>query len=155
MPSQQGRALWVHSTRLYAEMLKESDGVGEVDKPVVWKGHMTKLFVSLNIPLPYYTPVLHLLEEMDCVKQKARGGGARESEWYLIRQPTPELFEKATHKTTTPTPQYQTRIEQLEGQLKDIREMLQGLDIPRAIADLQSQIDTLRREADLHGALGV
>jgi len=66
----------------------------------VWVGHSTKMFLELGLPVPYYTSVMHKLQAMQCLMQLHRGGGAGESKWALLNEPTRELFDNSKDRVT-------------------------------------------------------
>lgn len=83
--------LFDHCCRVYAELCVTARKEVE-DGPLVWEGHLTKLFAQLGLPIPYYTTVMRKLKGMGCAEQLRRGGGGSASKWQLNFEPTEELF---------------------------------------------------------------
>lgn len=103
-------ALLTHCRTIYAAMLKGAtphvqykQGVEtETDEVEVsgmaYEGHLTNLFADYGLSMPYYTTVKRLLEEMGCMRQLRRGGGAALSKWLLLNEPEPEAYQRASEK---------------------------------------------------------
>lgn len=141
-------AMWDYAYKTYMAMLDQSKTTEEAGVVhVVYTGFISGLmFDDLNVPVPYYGKILKALKAMGCVTQLRRGGGKSPSQWELWKTPTVEDFEKVwgqqqqeEHKTT-PT----------ESHLKDITRMLGGVDVPKALADLQEQVNLLKEKTHEH-----
>jgi hypothetical protein len=92
-----------------------------------------------------------MLITLDCIKQIKRGSAKSESEWILVRKPEPADFdtldpeaekEKLTNK--------ELRLWRLsvEGQLANIEARLGGLDIVRALNDVQVELAEVKQEIE-------
>jgi hypothetical protein len=57
-----------------------------------FEGSGTKLVNSVGLSNPYYSSVMKALKDMDCVRQARRGGGGQGSVWFLLQEPTEELW---------------------------------------------------------------
>jgi hypothetical protein len=149
-------AIWLHVQKVYEAMEKESfdvyddiEGGGTKAPYKRYEGFTSHLFQELGIAVPNYGPVLDLLRAMGCITQERRGGGPSPSVWRLWKRPTPEDFERA-HKTM-PQAQIKVRKEQHEEQrILDLQKQLGGLDVPKALIELQSQINVLKADLEAH-----
>lgn len=83
-------AILGHAKDVYAEMVKraQADGQGNV----YFEGALTRLVQDIGLSNPYYTSVTQCLKAMDCIRQGRRGGGGQGSIWYLLQEPSDELF---------------------------------------------------------------
>lgn len=116
-------ALYLHCVSTYNQMLltaqvrttsEPGKDSAEAREVVVWEGMLTSLITGeLNLSIPYYTSVTRALKRMGCIRQLRRGGGTSPSQWELIRDPTPELFEKAEPRKEKRTDKYSLMQEQL------------------------------------------
>jgi hypothetical protein len=66
----------------------------EEDGETIFRGHPTKILTeNVGAPLPYYSEIKGMLEQMECIEALRRGGGAEGlSVWRLIKPPTDELW---------------------------------------------------------------
>jgi hypothetical protein len=135
--------LFDYCLRTYKAMMAEATwhDMDGVTQSVVYEGHFTRLItVDLNLSTPYYTFVTRALKAMGCIRQLRRGGGSTPSQWELIREPTPELFNESGINKHIRLPKYATREElaaiqqQLSDQSKtimslqsDFKKILEGL----------------------------
>ena len=135
-------AMWGHVEKVYLAMKdtaipEQLPGDDELVVPV-WTGYTTRLFQELGIAVPYYGRVLKLLYEMGCITQLQRGGGATQSKWALLDEPNLERFVQAV-ETIEDAPKAPGELEQRiaahEARLPE------GVDIGRALFDLQEQIN--------------
>ena len=151
-------AIWHHVLRVYDAMAEQAKEVAIEDDgqstyfespATMYEGFTSHLFQELGIAVPNYGPVLDLLREMGCITQERRGGGPSPSVWRLWKRPTLEDFERA--HVTVPRVEAKVRKQQHEEQrITDIQKQLGGIDIPRAIADLQNQINVIRADMQTH-----
>jgi hypothetical protein len=107
--------------------LSEPDEEGDL---VVWEGMLTALITQkMNLSVPYYTHVTRALKRMGCIRQLKRGGGTAPSQWELITDPTPDLFEKAQPpKVDKPTDKYSLLQQQVTDQNKRILNLEKALE---------------------------
>ena len=87
---QQMPMLYDHCCTVYQTMLRYAKK--DETTAIVYEGHLTKLFVALNLSVPYYTSVTRKLKDMGCIRQLRRGGGNAPSRWLLVTEPTEELW---------------------------------------------------------------
>lgn len=136
-------ANFTHCVRVYEAMHNEIDMDGN------WKGSLTKLLPTLNLPAPYYTQITRELKRMGCIVQLRRGGGGAHSVWALHQEPTKDLWhngapgtaqakEIATLATKSPQKQLEQAVRMLherltavEGEVRLLKaKELQGLTDP-------------------------
>jgi hypothetical protein len=85
-----------HCMVVFESMRKASaPAVIEGKHALVYEGFLTRLFAELHLATPYYTKVMRLLKEMECVRQLSRGGGNSPSRWELLKEPDPDAFDAA------------------------------------------------------------
>jgi hypothetical protein len=83
-------ALLGHCKEVYAKMLASAKE--DKDGNRYWEGALTRLVTECGLSNPYYSSVTRALKQMDCVRQGRRGGGGMGSVWFLLQEPTDELF---------------------------------------------------------------
>ena len=136
-------AMWEHVKRTYFAMRVASE---TSEGRVYYTGFISSLmFDELGVPVPYYGKVLGILKLMGCVAQIRRGGGRSQSQWELFEEPTLENFEKAWEQYKGPP-----KTDPMEAKMKDVTRMVGGVDVPKAIADLQQQLNLLKEMAHDH-----
>ena len=115
-------ALFHHCEDTYHEMLYQAKPEvldGSDEEVMVYEGFLTELITNkLNLSVPYYTSITQALKKMGCARQLRRGGSNTQSQWLLIKEPTPEAFHKAGVKGPTRT-KYATQkdVQMLEQQI--------------------------------------
>lgn len=142
-------AMWGHTLRVFEAMHENASvekhqigGNKESTDVLVWEGYTTKLTGELGIPVPYYGQILDSLQRLGSIQQVRRGGGNAQSRWMVFGPP--ELKDwLLVQEEIKPRPRA-NRQSTLEQKVADIEERLQGLDVVKAIAELQSQIDQLK-----------
>jgi len=114
-------AVFGHCEAIYKAMEERSEP--DEDGNVIYQGHLTKLFRTCNLSVPYYTAVMGHLKRMDCVRQLYRGGGGSESRWVILQPPTVELFETSPGflKKTSADEMQAQQIRDLQTQINDIK----------------------------------
>lgn len=119
-------ALYGHCLDVYKTMKDQGHpDVIEDREVIIYTGYLTKLFAKeLSLPMPYYSKVMGMLHNMDCVRQLRRGGGGQPSQWALIQQPTEELFN-AKQEEHPPTRQKQGKAQEMQM----IRDLQKRMDI--------------------------
>jgi hypothetical protein len=106
-----------------------------------WEGYTTHLMTKdLGIPVPYYGKALDALQRMGCLTQLQRGGGRSPSKWLLHKTPTLEAY-LAVKEELHSRPRGKEKYDVLEQKVSDLAQSLQGLDVARALSNMQSQID--------------
>jgi hypothetical protein len=88
-------AVFRHSLTVYREMEQQGKVVKVEDTSMlVYEGKLVELVTdTCDLSIPYYTKVTKALKGMGCARQLRRGGGNSPSQWELITEPTPELFD--------------------------------------------------------------
>lgn len=91
--------------RAHTEQLHEhEDGEG-----LVYEGFLTKLVtVELGLAIPYYTSIMRMLKEMQCVTQLRRGGSSAPSRWALHGEPTVDAFRTVEERLSARMQQEKT-----------------------------------------------
>jgi hypothetical protein len=130
-------ALYLHAVKAYELMEAEATEVqfDDGEPAMLWTGHLTKLIASqLHLSTPYYTGVVRALKRMGCIRQIKRGGGTAESEWEIIKPPTPELWAKLDRKSARLYASQVSATEQLTAMVADLQKRVnrleKALDIP-------------------------
>ena len=144
-------AIWRHANTVYDAMKKDSKRVTVNGRRAqMWEGFATHLFSELQIPIPYYGKVLNVLKDMGCVTLARRGARSIESQWILYGKPTEAAYMKIRDKhagSGNSKSRKSQAVLALEQQLADLKASLGGIDIPKALTDLQTQIDELKPKA--------
>jgi len=120
-------ALYEHAVRVYNAMLKGAkteDILNGQAEAMVYEGHLTKLFRSLHLPVPYYVSIKNQLAGMKCIEQLRRGGGTTPSKWILWGPPDLEAW-----KVYRPTKARRGNATQMQaGQIKDLHDRVTKLE---------------------------
>ena len=129
-------ALYNHCVRAFELMEQGSreSGIDEEAK-LIWEGHLTKLIAGqMHLSTPYYTGITRALIGMGCIRQLRRGGGSSESQWEIVKAPTPELWRNLGGKKTRLYTQPVSTLEQTSRMVKDLQRRVsrleQVLDLP-------------------------
>lgn len=117
-----------HCVQVYQAMEKEAEPEDVAGTQVlVYSGHLTRLFQSQRLSMPYYSAVMRYLKSMGCVEQLRRGGGNAKSKWILRQAPNEDRF-KSIVSTKTARDGWRAGIEQQlraqQGQINELREAL-------------------------------
>ena len=83
-------AILGHCKQVYAAMEEKAKSDAEGNK--YFEGALTRLVAECGLSNPYYTSITQALKAMDCIRQGRRGGGGIGSIWFLLQEPTEELF---------------------------------------------------------------
>jgi hypothetical protein len=112
---------------------------------VVFRGHVTKVFLELRPPLPqpYYAKLRRYLLATECIVQVSRGARYSDSVWHLIQRPTEDLIRDADPDSLVADTSTDTAIKLVQSRVKDIGEQLGGMNVVRAIGELQGQLNAL------------
>lgn len=144
-----GYAISVHS-----QMTKEAET--SKDGIITWSGSVAEIFRELKISQGYYTPIMRLLEHMDCLRQEQRGTKNVKSVYVLLRSPgvIPEAdwpsinsIVKSSRRGLTAGAAGYTLLEQ---EIKSLAERLPPeLDLVKALVELQNQLDDLSQKVEV------
>lgn len=130
--------LYMHCCRVFNSMRAEAVPIqldtpgGETRHAFIYQGHTTKMFRMLNMPAPYYTSVLTMLQQMGCIRQLSRGGGSAESRWELIDDPSEEAFNEVRVQTKTG----KSRLSVVEQEHENLKDRVEQIE--RRLADTGS-----------------
>lgn len=124
---------------------------------IVWSGSVAEIFRILQISQGYYTPIMRLLQHMDCIRQEQRGTKNVNSVYALLRSPgvIPEaewpsinsIVKSSRRGLTSDAGGYKL----LEQEIRNLAERLPpDLDLARALVELQQQIDNLSQMLEAH-----
>jgi hypothetical protein len=132
-------AIFEHCLTVYRQMESEARVVildeQTREAKMIWEGHLTKLFANLHLSVPYYTSVTRELKRMGCVAQKRRGGGNAPSQWFILTEPTEELFRAEDNLSTRNiASRKSSKMSMLEQQVKDMA---------KTVAKIASDYDTI------------
>jgi hypothetical protein len=125
-----------HCRQVYAAMVKTAKERNGGEGPMlVWEGFSTRLVAELGLAVPYYTKVYRNLKAMGCVKQLQRGGSSTPSQWWLIGEPTQELWDaRRAHTSSTKLEVLTQRVSNLEKRLSEYDRMFrEGIELPPKI----------------------
>jgi len=138
---------------LYARFLSESITESVEGLEVrVWRGKLTKTATAVGIPDGVYKRVVDQLITLKCIDQLQQGRrGSNPTTIILLRPPTADVWDdeiRARDLTRSLTPAILSR------RLDDLERQLKGVDIVKALGELQKQIDELNKSVkklqDLH-----
>jgi hypothetical protein len=120
-------ALFERCVTVYQAMLHDAKVVEEAGvEIVVWEGFPTTMLRDeLKFSTPYYTSIFRALRRMGCARQLRRGGSSTPSQWMLIHEPTPELFNDT--KVDEPSAQ-EVRFAILEQANRDLLRRVERLE---------------------------
>jgi len=115
---------------LYERMLTEADAEG------VWEGKISAVMHELGVS-NRYSEVMGTLRDSGAVEQLRRGAGV----WPSIYKVHPNA------KIVKATTRHATRLDvrKLEADVTAIKESIGGLNVVKAIADLATEIEMLKR----------
>lgn len=145
-------ALWGHTLRVYEAMAAEAESVQEDGKPasLVYEGYITHLFRDCNVPVPMYGDVLRVLKRMECIVQLKRGGGGAKSRWAITGVAELDSFMEANGQLIAKTSTSRGKTTQLEQQVDDIRKSIGGLDVVKALSEMQHQLNEMQSDLSHH-----
>lgn len=130
-PNEASPALFMHCCTVWDEMnAKAEDTVYEGQPVRMYEGYLTRLFEGLHLSVPYYSSVMRMLKQMDCVRQLQRGGGGSKSKWAVMQRPTEDLWKAAqgptgTKKKVAKDSEWKDSIVQM---LNDMRKRVENLE---------------------------
>lgn len=118
-------ALYWHCVAAYENMEATAQLVefDDDEKRLIWTGHLTRLVADLHLSTPYFTFIRRSLTKMKCIRQIKRGGGSAESQWELLTQPTPELWETVPKQQVSRSVAERTRVDKKLEQSQQIRDL--------------------------------
>jgi len=143
-----------YAIAVHAQMTKEAktnkDGIIE------WSGSVAEIFRQLKLSQGYYTPIMKLLEHMDCLRQEVKGTKNVKSVYVLLRSPNviPEqewpsinsIVKSSRRGLTGEAAGYKL----LEQEIRNLTERIPaGLDLGLALTELQQQIDDLSQRVQV------
>ena len=132
--------LFEHCNNMYHAMHERAT---MEDDRLVYEGKTTQLLTSVGISIPYYSHVMKALQRMGCVEQLRRGGGPTPSRWALWKEPSEEDFEAAVgpiRRVSRENTDVYKRINALEEELKAVKALLGGINVPQALATLATEM---------------
>jgi hypothetical protein len=136
-----GYAIAIHG-KMVEDAKTDKDGI------ITWSGSVAEIFRQLKISQGYYSPIMNLLQHMDCLRQEKRGTKNVNSVYVLLRSPgtIPEaewpsissIVKSSRRGLTNEQPGYRL----LEEEIRNLAERIPpGLDLARALVELQEQLD--------------
>ena len=140
------RAIFRHTIRFYDTLdakAVEEDGIR------VFRGHPTTIVTEeMKLPIPYYSKMRQALITIGCIQQIKRGSAKSKSEWVLVRRPEDADFDSVDPDESRNIDANTFRLYQLatDAALATIEQRLGGLDVARALVDMQQEIDDLKRQ---------
>lgn len=88
-----------HLSRFYAGLETASKPVPNGKGKRMFKGRVTHVYAAEGLPFSYYTRVMQMLTEMECIKQTHRGGGGHgKTEITLLAPPDPTTFARVAKR---------------------------------------------------------
>ena len=142
-----------HAIDVHAKMVEQA--TADKDGNIIWAGSVSSVFRDLKISMGYYTPIMKLLEHMDCLRQEKRGTKNINSIYVMLRDPgaIPEddwpsinsIVKSSRRGLTSDAPGYKL----LSQEIKALAERIPpGLDLAKALIELQEQINELSQRID-------
>lgn len=130
-----------HSLSIYEAMLQASklETVSGAEF-AVYRGSVVNLFKDLGIGFSYYTKAFRLLEDSGCITKVQQGARGVDTIYVLHRAPTDE--DEAAESSSRPLTRH-SEFDTLSQRVTNIEQRLGGLDIGKALADLQESVDRL------------
>jgi hypothetical protein len=124
-------APFVHCCTIFQKMKEEAKPTKvEGIHALIYEGYLTQLFQRAGLATPYYTKIMQLLKEMDCVRQISRGGGSSPSKWEMIKEPDAISFSEIEARRT----KSQTKL----GQVQDTTNVL-----AKRLSEAELRLDVL------------
>lgn len=131
-----------HCQTVYSLLAKQAKSEQFADElQLVFRGSYTKVFSESGISNSYYRIVKRIMTELGSITEVRRGSRNVESIILLHGPPKVEDADIIALKDLTPAQKGATLLEQ---RVKDIEANIGGLDIKKALADIQRQINTLK-----------
>jgi hypothetical protein len=118
-------AVW---DRMRSEARDSADGA-------VWEGFTTALTRELGLSQGYYTQIVRALQDMKCMEQIKRGGGAGPSKWRLLKRPTDVDFEGREVLIPPGQSSRQLKINMQQQEIRDLNRRLSYVE--RELADIK------------------
>jgi hypothetical protein len=140
--------LFEHTARYYQNLKEEANteslhGV----KVLVFRGSVVRVFRGLGVSQSYYSKIRKSLIEMGCLTVLQQGGRSTDSVVVLHRDPTAEDWENLSDGALTSN----LDVAILGQRLNDVTELIGGINVKSAIADLALRIEGLEREVERIG----
>lgn len=129
-------AILTHCRSVYAKMSEEAEKDSQGN--LYWEGAGTRLVEELGLSNPYYTNVMNALKAMDCVRLGRRGGGGTGSIWFILQEPTDELYASVEDKLKQGKERKNSESDQ---KMKAMNDRLGRLE--QLVGILQAKVDTL------------
>jgi hypothetical protein len=134
------------AVELYNELAKDAkiedlEGHGTFS---VWRGSMLSAFERVSNTRNYYTFAYNLLRVGNSISILNRGARATDSVIVLHAAPTVDSLLEIDPDLLTEGRAYAKLV--LEAQMKDLITSFKGLNVVKALENLQDQINTLRNE---------
>jgi len=108
----------------------------------VYRGSVVELFKKLHISFTYYSRIFRALEGNGCITQLQKGARGVDSIYVLHYPPMGEDWDEES--STRPLTRH-SEFDTLTQRVENLEKRLGGLDIVNALADIQSQVDTLSK----------
>ena len=143
-----GGALRVKSIAVYEIFEKQAKGIKEGQiLSLVWTGKIQDVLVEAEVSAGSRAKVITLLTELDCIEILQRGNSAQSSIVRLIAHPEARGWiepEKNLRKGLTTGDDSAI----LRESVRAIQKQLGGLDVVRALADLEGRVSTLSLQVE-------
>jgi len=135
--------LYKYCTGLYDQFEKESVLDNELGK--IWTGKLVRTAEDvIGVPKGVYKRVVDRLHDLGCIEQLERGYRGNSSTVILLKYPpTPEVWARGISVKPLTRGFDSATIRQT---VRDIQESLGGINVKTALAELQAQINDLKRE---------
>ena len=131
-------AILGHCISVYKAMEEQSKEDPQGHK--YFEGAVTRLITGIGLSNPYYSQVMTALKKMECIRQGRRGGGGMGSVWYLLQEPTEELWSANAEnlKTNKSQKATQTNMQELEQRQRAMLQQVGRLE--QRVAVLEAKI---------------
>ena len=141
------QTLYLHSLAFYREL--ESQAKTEPGGMLLFDGHHTKILNYLGISTSYWSKIMRTLIEHGNIVVLRKGNVRQTSLITLRSEPSEEKISESDLTRPDDGATLVARLEKRVGALEGWRESQAGLNVPRAMLDLEQRIAHLERIAGL------
>lgn len=142
-----------HCIALYNELDRQArleDFEGTIQK--VFKGSLLQAFKNTGISQSYYTKIYGALKASECIIVASRGGRGAPSVVILLGRPTSEILSELPLTFGPSAAKLGARITELESRLKRLENLLGGLDVKKALIEVDRRLAELPQLAQENDA---
>jgi hypothetical protein len=142
-------AIWRYSKAVFSDMSRGAETMlVEGVESKVYAGALTGLLSKHGISMPYYGPISKFLRDAGSIELLRRGNTYSESLWRVNEKPTRKQYDAWSDKGGVKNAAQRRKSSELLAlieQIKAFGKRLGTIDIPKAFAEQQKQIDRLTK----------